>query len=412
MLALIIAVTISLILGIFVLICLLIIFISQGNLQKDIADLRIESREERSKEIFNREVSDILNMLQDLVETGEEVEGYPQIEVNLGKLQILQGRLKALTRRLDENGKGYLLSCLVQSGLSNNPFILEELDFCGAQCPEEFFFGADLSRIVARDINWTGAILSEARLEGAKLSLANLSEAKLDFAKISSAYLNDIILENAYLKGADLKGSYLIESNLRRAYLAECLLDGAIMRKANLEGSNLSNGRLFAANLSEANLKGAVVRDALMSQATLSEADLTNSYLSGADFDSADLWRANFRGAIMVGTNFEGTFLREAKFSGIYKDLSASKEEELERLQEKDGIGLFSSSNNEHYGSKRTDFSRCQWWQAEFDKEAMRTLWKYLEENFAAPNGMELSDEEMQEYEQAKIKAKELNERN
>ena len=279
----------------------------------------LESFSSSSHPLVRQEVSSFLDNLQDAIEDGEETEEYSEIEVNPGKFRVLHGRLKGICRRLDNFSKGYLLSSLVHSGLANNPFILEELDLSGASCIEEQFMGADLSRLVARSINFKGAILSEARLENAKMSFANLAGARLDDAKLSGAYLNEADMQSCYLKGADLQRAYLIGANMRLCYLGEANLDGAILRQANLVSANLTLAHLFAVNFTEANLNKAVIRDANLQGATLSEANLQSAYLTESDLDSADLWKANLSKSIISGTNFEGAYLNEAQFHGTFK---------------------------------------------------------------------------------------------
>ncbi|MDX1919186.1 MAG: pentapeptide repeat-containing protein [Candidatus Caenarcaniphilales bacterium] len=355
------------------------------------------------------EVSSFLDNLQDAIEDGEETEEYSEIEVNPGKFRVLHGRLKGICRRLDNFSKGYLLSSLVHSGLANNPFILEELDLSGALCTEEQFVGADLSRMVARGINFKAAILSEARMENVKMSFAVLTSARLDDAKMSGAYLNEAEMQACYLKGADLTRSYLIGSDLRNSYMGEANLDAAILRQANLEGANLSFCHMFATNLSEANLSKTVIRESNMQGATLSETNLESCYLVDSDLESADLWKANLSKAILLGSNFQKAYLNETKFFGIYQDIVESKDLDLDKLQEKGTMGLYSSGPIDKYGvTKKTNFAECQWWKAEFDKASAGTLWKYLNANFAPPNGMDLSETEWQEFRDAEKKINQI----
>ncbi len=352
--------------------------------------------------LVREEVSSFLDNLQDAIEDGEETEEYSEIEVNPGKFRILHGRLKGICRRLDNFSKGYLLSSLVHSGLANNPFILEELDLSGALCIEEQFSGADLSRMVARGINFKSAILSEARMENVKMSFACMTGARLDDVKLSGAYLNEAEMHSCYLKGADLPRSYLIGADLRNSYLGESNLDAAILRQANLEGANLSFCHMFATNLSEANLSRSVIRESNLQGVTLSEANLQGAYLTDSDLESADLWKANLSKSILLGTNFQKSYLSETRFHGVYKDISNCKDIDLDRLQEKSTMGLYSSKPKDEYGiTKKTNFSECQWWKADFDKESAETLWPYLMENFAPPNNMELSEAEWQEFREA-----------
>jgi uncharacterized protein YjbI with pentapeptide repeats len=367
----------------------------------------LESFSSSSHPLVRQEVSSFLDNLQDAIEDGEETEEYSEIEVNPGKFRVLHGRLKGICRRLDNFSKGYLLSSLVHSGLANNPFILEELDLSGASCIEEQFMGADLSRLVARSINFKGAILSEARLENAKMSFANLAGARLDDAKLSGAYLNEADMQSCYLKGADLQRAYLIGANMRLCYLGEANLDGAILRQANLVSANLTLAHLFAVNFTEANLNKAVIRDANLQGATLSEANLQSAYLTESDLDSADLWKANLSKSIISGTNFEGAYLNEAQFHGTFKDIKDCSETELEKLQEKGSFGIYSSEASKKFGiTRKTNFYKTHWWKASFDKESMETLWKYLNENFYPPNGLDLTDKELQDFKEIEKKLK------
>jgi len=362
---------------------------SQSNLKTSVAVNR--------EQLIRQEINSFFDKLQDAIESSKDGGDYAEIEVNTGKLRILQGRLKALSYRLDPFTKGYLLSCLVHTGMSNNPFILEELDLSQAQCDNEFLFGADLSRIVARGINWSGSTLSEARLESAKLSFANMEGVRLDDAKLSESYLNEAKISSAYLKGADLQGTYLIESDLRNCYLAECNLDGAIVRKADLEGANLSNSNLFAVNLSESNLKRAIFRDCSLQSATLSEAKLHSTSLANVNLQNSDFWRADLKNVIIIGTDLQGAYLNEARFRGHYRDLVTCKDSELEKIQEKK-IGLFSSISDKRFGVRETSFYKCAWWQAYFDEAASKTLLPYLMEKFAPPNGLEMLESDWVEF--------------
>lgn len=385
--------------------------LKQEYIQHDIKNKLLtlgEPKQAQDNDFVNKELSNFLNKLQDAIETIDTEEGeYIDIEMNTGKLRLLQGRLKAITKRLDASSRGYLLSCLINMGVANNPFVLEDLDFSGAECEDELFYEADLSRMVAHDINLNNTVLSEARMENAKLSYANLNNARLDEIKASSAYLNSTQMRNCYLKGADLQRSYLIEADLTKSYLSECNLEGAIMREANLTRANLGLSKMFAVNLSEANLHKAIVKDSLLQNATLSEANFSSAYLTGSDLDSADCWQADFSHAIMIGTNFQGAYLNETKFNGKYYDLVECQEADLERLQEQ-GIGVYASDSDHRFDTEATNFHKCKWWQAKFDKEAAETLWKYLSDKFAPPNGLDLSEAEMEEYKEAEAVIKVL----
>ena len=136
---------------------------------------------------------------------------------------------------------------------------------------------------------------------------------------------------------------------------------------------------------------------------------MQSAYLTESDLDSADLWKANLSKSIISGTNFEGAYLNEAQFHGTFKDIKDCSETELEKLQEKGSFGIYSSEASKKFGiTRKTNFYKTHWWKASFDKESMETLWKYLNENFYPPNGLDLTDKELQDFKEIEKKLKSI----
>jgi uncharacterized protein YjbI with pentapeptide repeats len=141
-------------------------------------------------------------------------------------------------------------------------------------------FSADLRGIKAEQSQWTGARLTEARLEYAMLEGANLSNTSLQGSALSDADLRNAILRNANLKGADLSRTLFQGSDLSSARL-----QGARLVAAELQGANLTRADLQDANLTDANLQGTDLAHSNFQRAVLSNAKLQ---LSTGEINSCD----------------------------------------------------------------------------------------------------------------------------
>ena len=214
---------------------------------------------------------------------------------------------------------------------------------------EQYTAGSrEFSALDLREINLSGANLSEASFSHADLSVANLaganfsrtdfshanlSAAKLNSANLSKTKLNHAILNLANLTMADLRGANFVQAELIRAELTRADLSGADLRGANLSSADLRDAKVRYANLSQSNLSRADLRHALLAGANLEQANLTSSDLSsadltGVDLSHAELRQANLSRANLQGANLSGANLRWADLSGAnlrWADLTGAK---------------------------------------------------------------------------------------
>ncbi|MEB3882498.1 pentapeptide repeat-containing protein [Lyngbya sp. CCY1209] len=191
---------------------------------------------------------------------------------------------------------------------------------------------ANLSRIVLRGANLSGASLCVANMGSADLSEANLSDANLNVVRLSSANLTRAILNRATINVAnlvrsDLSEAQLVGALLIRAELIRAKLHKANFAQANLNGADLRESKLQQANFGNANLSGANLRGASgaavnFRRADLRGADLVKANLPKSDFCHGELRQANLTYANLSGADLRGANLRWSDLRGA--DLSAA----------------------------------------------------------------------------------------
>jgi uncharacterized protein YjbI with pentapeptide repeats len=180
-----------------------------------------------------------------------------------------------------------------------------------------------------KEVDLSGANLSETDLSGAILNYAWLKDADCRNAKLDGARLTD-----AYLQGADLSGATFLEANLIRADLRQAKLIGARfadisfvwpksanlsdvrLEQADLSGADLSGANLFRANLRQARLTNAHLADALLIGANLEGANLSGAILTRSRVGKSNLSMANLKGAVLIEATFVETKLIGADLSG------------------------------------------------------------------------------------------------
>ncbi len=193
--------------------------------------------------------------------------------------------------------------------------------------------GANLSNASFSQTDLSVANLAGANLSRTDLSQANLSVAKLNGANLSRANLSHATLNVATLTMADLREANLVQAELIRAELMRSDLSGADLRGANLSHADLRDAKLRYADLSQTNLSRADLRHALLTeanleQANLASADLSSADLTGADLNHAELRQANLSRANLQGANLSGANFRWADLGGAdlrWADLTGAK---------------------------------------------------------------------------------------
>ncbi len=185
--------------------------------------------------------------------------------------------------------------------------------------------GADLSpkRDDATDSVFSGAILTEARLEGANLSRTRIVGTRMSNAKLLGADLSYAKAEGVDLQGALMEGSEIYEASLQSGTFmhakidgsnaAGVKLDGAILADAQLEGAYLGNARIRMADLTRSSLEGASLAFARAELSSFRSANMKWTSLLRTLMNGADLSEANLDGAFLEQTDLHGTRLSGAR---------------------------------------------------------------------------------------------------
>lgn len=160
-----------------------------------------------------------------------------------------------------------------------------------------------------RGADFTGAVLTDVRLEYADLSQAilrntqlgngmwreiNLSGANLEGAR-GSPRLFESNLQGLWAPFADLPKAAFIGGTARGAVFASSNLEAAVFDGGlDLSGVDFTDAKLLGAHLAHANLTGAILRGADIRKASLKYANLENADLSDAVYDQATEWPDGF----------------------------------------------------------------------------------------------------------------------
>lgn len=152
------------------------------------------------------------------------------------------------------------------------------------------FIKGNFSKIRASGANLTRAMLEEADFTGADLSNAKLSDAFLDRS----------ILDGISGEGCMLRNTSLVKSSMKQAKLVNAGFDNANLEGADLSGSDLQGASFRGANLTNANLEGANLEHADLSGAKLTGARLAYSNLKHAKLDRACFSQIELEGVNLV----------------------------------------------------------------------------------------------------------------
>lgn len=231
------------------------------------------------------------------------------------------------------------------TGADLSKLLLEEVDFTRALMESVRLRRANLARAVLAGAVLAHADLSEANLTGANLEGANLGGAKLVGANLAGASLAGATLfktdlENAALAGATLTGGLFHETSFKRATLRGLNVERAIFNEVSLKGADLTGARLIECVFHHVDLRGANLGGADLSGATFLECALEGASFVNARMEKAtcvgptSVWRgADFKGAQLKGTNLRGIDLTGADFSGANLDKADLSEAILEEVR-------------------------------------------------------------------------------
>ncbi len=181
--------------------------------------------------------------------------------------------------------------------------------------------------------SFAGADLSGLDLSGLDLSRADLSGANLQRTKLAHAKMFSANLDRAVARDADFTAAVLDVSTMRdgtdmtHAILRDASLYAVIMPGANFTDADLTGARIVAtavgAKFVRAKLEHADIgTDPRTQPMGVMRSDLTNADLSGADLAGANLRKAklirtNLTGANLTGADLSLTELTGATFHNI-----------------------------------------------------------------------------------------------
>jgi uncharacterized protein YjbI with pentapeptide repeats len=161
-----------------------------------------------------------------------------------------------------------------------------------------FFAYADMSGLIAPDINLASMRASHVVWEGAQLIGAQLEKTVWEYADLSGANLTRTMLEEAIFNGEAAKGEGRDGINL----------EGASLWLADLRGAHLNY-----VNLKWAKLLGATLDDTVLSHSDLSYANLATASLARARLSHTNLFGTNLEQASIIDADFTYVDLRGVK---------------------------------------------------------------------------------------------------
>lgn len=305
----------------------------QASVAQEIARRREDDKAAAFRPVFANALGEDMVMKRE-----PEVSAEEQLELEmalaLGELDETPtdaGRLRVRAAFQDkESCAGWDLSGADLSGLD-----LSDMDFTGALLTQANLSGthargacfdeanlasAELSHAVFRDTSFVGADLSPVRAES----------VRFDDCRLTEVTANESFFRGAHFTRCTFERAELTDSEFGEAVFEECTLDGADLSQARLEAARFVRCSLVDAWLEgvqapqvifdgcdctlmraseEADLTGASFK-----QATLDGARFGTSKLRGAVFTLASLSRADFRGALLAQAKLVGCVMRKACF--------------------------------------------------------------------------------------------------
>ena len=171
-----------------------------------------------------------------------------------------------------------------------------------AKMQEASLVGANFQGANLDGVNFTKANLSRARLIQSSVIWSEFNNAQMNLVDLAGADLTRSNFAGAKMEGANLKDSKIGAQGTEKAtrFSPTTLLAWQIVNEPR-EGRNLADQDLSGLNLSFTSLKRAN-----LTNVKLNYTDMTNTDLSGANLSSAQINGANWSGAKLNGINLTG----------------------------------------------------------------------------------------------------------
>ncbi len=197
-------------------------------------------------------------------------------------------------------------------------------DFRGAKLDGVDFSKAILTEAKMQEASLVGVNFQGANLDGVNFTKANLNRARLIQSSVIWAEFNNAQMNLVDLAGADLARSNFVGAKMEGANLKDSKIGTQGTEKATKfsattllawqivneprEGRNLADQDLSGLNLSFTSLKRAN-----LSNAKLNYTDMTNTDLSGANLSGGQINGANLSGAKLNGINLNDVAFDKSK---------------------------------------------------------------------------------------------------
>ncbi|MET0616275.1 MAG: DUF2169 domain-containing protein [Luteibacter sp.] len=198
-------------------------------------------------------------------------------------------------------------------------------NLAGTRARRTIFRGATFARVQAGDADWSGADLSDARLEewiapnivltGARLEGSSLTGCVLLHAKAADTRWARTSWLRTVALGADLTGSDWTEARLTRSVLMACRLIDSRWTSAGLRRVQAGGGADWSrADLGKVSADHSSWRDADLRLADLADGAFRECDFSGARLDDASLERGLFYRSLFMGSVLHGCRAGAADF--------------------------------------------------------------------------------------------------
>lgn len=173
---------------------------------------------------------------------------------------------------------------------------------------------------IKSNISFSGADLSNSKLQdkdlsGLDLSYANLKNAKLDYSKFDFTNFKGANLENASLNYCSMKDCKMMSTNL----------SWALLNSVNLENSRIDSSDLTSTSIFNSNLK----------KVFITHSHLLNTILIGSDLGLTTIISSKIYNSNLAKTNLLGSNILNSDFSNVKFDSTMVNEKFIDNLFER-----------------------------------------------------------------------------
>lgn len=215
------------------------------------------------------------------------------------------------------------------SGVNLAGCYLEQVDFTGAVLTEADLSGAILARAILTDADFSGTNLKEANIGGvvahntsfcgsdltkAKLSRGDFTKADFSNARLEEIENMEVLINHARFAGAFISGLMLFETRIQGVDFAGATIEQSFFYDARIEGVNFSKAKLSRVVFADVIIENGFFHDAVMESVCFAKTDPEKSSMEKTEFQGADLSQCCFMGMDLASCDFENATLENANF--------------------------------------------------------------------------------------------------